>query len=207
MRTSNPFSLIAILRGIKPEMVIPVAEVLIAHGFKAIEVPTNSPRVFESIENLCKNIDLSIRIGAGTVLTPQQVVDAKNAGASFIVSPNTNAEVIRKAVEMDLDTFPGVYTITEAFEAIQAGSNRLKLFPANALTPTIIKDWKSVLPLQTEIYAVGGVDATNLSTWMQAGAAGVGLGSCLYKTEYLLDEIAARAFEITQAQKVNHSQT
>ncbi|MGB0922163.1 MAG: 2-dehydro-3-deoxy-6-phosphogalactonate aldolase [Alphaproteobacteria bacterium] len=174
----NP--IIAILRGIKPVEAADVATALVEAGIKVIEVPLNSPDPLKSIANMVAAVGDSAVIGAGTVLSPTQVDEVAEAGGRIIVSPNTNAAVIARALEKSLEPLPGIMTPTEAFRAIAAGATRLKLFPADTLGPAHLKALKAVLPTNVQVFAVGGVNAGNTADWMAAGAAGVALGSNLY---------------------------
>lgn len=191
--------LVAILRGLQPERALDVGETLIAAGWTCIEVPFNSPEPLISIEKLSKAFGQQCLIGAGTVLDPNQVVAVRNAGGRLIVSPNCNPEVIRKTVELRMASFPGIATPTEAFSALAAGTRTLKLFPASSFGARHIKALKDVLPRDVSIYAVGGVGADDVATWLQAGAAGFGFGSELFKANYSLEEIGERARRIKAA--------
>jgi 2-dehydro-3-deoxyphosphogalactonate aldolase len=191
--------LIAILRGLQPARAIEVGETLIAAGWRCIEVPFNSPEPLVSIEKLAKAFGAQCLIGAGTVLDPAQVSAVRDAGGQLIVSPNCNPEVIRATVEFGMASFPGIATPTEAFTAIAAGTRTVKLFPASTYGARHIKAMKDVLPHDVGIYAVGGVGADDIATWLQAGTAGFGFGSELFKPTYSLEEIAQRARKIKTA--------
>ncbi|MCB0326135.1 MAG: 2-dehydro-3-deoxy-6-phosphogalactonate aldolase [Bdellovibrionales bacterium] len=190
--------IIAILRGISPDQVLDVADILIGEGITCMEIPMNSPRVFESLELLCKEKSDVAQIGAGTVTSKDQLNQTIQTGASFVVSPNTNADLIAYAVEQKIRPLPGVFTISEAFEAMQAGAQDLKLFPAHILGPTIIKDWRSVLPKNIGIFPVGGIDASNFADFAQQDIQGVGLGSSLYHPSFELSQIKEQGKKFVQ---------
>ena len=191
--------LIAILRGIAPDEVLGVADILLAAGFRAIEVPLNSPQPFLSIERLAGHVAGDVAIGAGTVLTPDQVDAAASAGAGLILAPNCHTGVIRRTVGRGLYSMPGVATPTEAFAALDAGAHALKLFPADVLGTVSIKAWKAVLPMGVGLFAVGGIGADNLPSFRDAGVQGAGLGSSLYVPGMPLDELGRRARRLLTA--------
>ena len=170
--------LIAILRGIKPDEAVAVGEVLIEAGFEIIEVPLNSPSPMESIDKLAATFGKVALIGAGTVLTSGQVDTVFAAGGRLIVMPHADREVIQHARACDLPCVAGFATPTEAFGAIAAGANSLKLFPAEASSPSILKALRAVLPSDVPLIPVGGIDASNLAAWLRAGA--VSLVSALH---------------------------
>ena len=173
--------LVAILRGIKPSEAEAVGEALAESGFTLIEVPLNSPDPLLSIERLAKRLGDAAVVGAGTVLSAEQVADVASAGGRIIVSPNTDVSVIAKTASLGFVSLPGCYTPTEAFAALSAGAHALKFFPADAIGPIAIKGLKAVLPRETRCLAVGGVTPHTLSMWLEAGVDGFGLGSALYK--------------------------
>lgn len=177
----NHRQLIAILRGITPEEAVDVTAALVDAGITMIEVPLNSPRPWESISNMRKAFDGKALIGAGTVLTEQDVDDLVSFEGQFVVSPNCDVEVIRATKRAGLQSFPGVLTPSECFAAIQAGADGLKIFPASVIGPSGVKAMKAVLPPKMPVYAVGGVDAENFDVWVQAGVDGAGIGGGLYK--------------------------
>lgn len=185
--------MVAILRGVQPHEVIAVADVLVEEGFEIIEVPMNSPEPFESIRLLAEKYGQDYLIGAGTVLTVEQVEKVHEVGGRLIVSPNTNTKVISAAKALDMVVLPGCVTPSEAFDALEAGADALKFFPATAVAPSMFKALASVLPKGTKMLAVGGVDETNLADFAAKGMAGYGLGSCLYKSGKSLDEIRVSA--------------
>jgi len=185
--------LVAILRGVTPQRVHGVAEALFAAGFRAIEVPLNSPEPLKSIEALAKHFGDRCLTGAGTVLTTQQADQVANAGGKLMVTPNTNPDVIARGVQQGLTVMPGFYTPSEGFAAITAGAKYLKLFPASSGGIGHLQAMLAVLPKTILVYAVGGVGAGNMSEWRKAGAAGFGLGSELFKPDFTDEEIATRA--------------
>jgi 2-dehydro-3-deoxyphosphogalactonate aldolase len=173
--------LIAILRGIAPKEASAVLEALIGAGIGLIEVPLNSPEPLTSIRLMAEAAKGRAWIGAGTVLTADEVDAVAAAGGEFIVSPNVDGQVIRKTKARRLGSFPGVFTASEALAAIAAGADALKFFPASLLGPEGIKAIGVVLPGTIPLLAVGGVDAANIATYRKAGVAGFGLGSNLYR--------------------------
>ena len=172
--------LVAILRGLSPADAPAVGEALVNSGWKLIEVPLNSPEPLASIAALAKAHPDAL-VGAGTVLTVQQVRDVHSAGGELIVSPNFNADVVREAVRLGMVCLPGVGTATEAFAALEAGAHGLKLFPAEMIPPAAVKALRAVLPPQTLLLPVGGVTPANMAVYRAAGADGFGIGSALYK--------------------------
>jgi 2-dehydro-3-deoxyphosphogalactonate aldolase len=193
--------LVAILRGVTPARIEGVAEALFAAGIRAIEVPLNSPDPFRSIEALSRIYGERCLTGAGTVLTRAQVDQLADAGGKLMVTPNTDPGVIARGVEKGLTVMPGFYTPSEGFAAVAAGAKYLKLFPASTGGITHLQAMLAVLPKTVPVYAVGGVGAGNMSEWRQAGAAGFGLGSELFKPAFTDDEIATRARKCVAAFK------
>jgi 2-dehydro-3-deoxyphosphogalactonate aldolase len=191
--------LIAILRGVRPDEVEGVADVLVETGFRAIEVPLNSPDPLASIETLARRFGDQVVVGAGTVLNVAAVARCASAGAKLILAPNRNVDVIRTACGLGLIAMPGVATPSEAFEALDAGAQTLKLFPADVLGTASLKAWNAVLPAQTPMFVVGGIAAGNLRAFREAGAAGAGLGSSLYTPGLALDELRRRAVNLLAA--------
>ena len=173
--------LIAILRGVRPDEAVPIGETLLDAGFRVIEVPLNSPQPLDSIIRLAAAFGDRARIGAGTVLTVEQVRDVAAAGGTLVVSPNANPAVIRATKAAGLWSGPGVATPTEGFAALDAGADILKLFPAEQLPPAVVKAWRAVLPRDVPLVPVGGVTPETMPAFVSAGASGFGLGSALYK--------------------------
>lgn len=173
--------LIAIVRGMSPDEAEAIGEAIQQSGIRIIEVPLNSPDPLVSIERLAKTFGDSMLVGAGTVLSVDQVARVRDAGGRIIVSPNTNADVIAASADAGLVSSPGYFTPSEAFAAIGAGATALKLFPAEAATPSVLKAHLAVLPREVPLMVVGGVKPDNMRSWLDAGAAGFGLGSGLYK--------------------------
>ena len=183
--------LIAILRGMKPEEAPWVMETLI--GFSILEVPLNSPRPLESIAYLVRHAPSGVLTGAGTVLTEGQVADVAATGAKLIIAPNCVAPVIAAAKARGLIALPGVATPTEAFAALAAGADGLKMFPGELLPPVAVKAWRAVLPKETLLVPTGGVTPDNVAAYRAAGADGFGIGSALYKPGMSRDELAQKA--------------
>ena len=172
--------LVAILRGITPDEAVPIAGALTSTGWSLIEVPLNSPRPMESIARISSAFPEAL-VGAGTVLRAQQVREVHAAGGRLVVAPNFQADVVREAVALGMVCLPGVMTPTEAFAAIDAGADGLKLFPAEMITPAVIKALRAVLPPSTILLPVGGISPDNMAAYSAAGASGFGIGSALYK--------------------------
>ena len=185
--------LIAILRGLHPQEAAAVGEVLYAAGFRVIEVPLNSPSPYESIAILRKALPPDCLIGAGTVLTPEQVELVKEAGGQVIVMPHSDAKVLRAAKAAGLYLSPGVATPTEAFAALEEGADILKLFPAEQMGPAVVKAWLAVLPTGTILAPVGGITPDNMQVFIDAGVKGFGLGSGLFKPGMSVEQVAANA--------------
>ena len=189
----NHRHLIAILRGITPGETIAVCEALITAGITMIEVPLNSPDAFTSIATASNALGDSADIGAGTVLSKKQVWAVADAGGTFIVSPDTNRSVIEETVRIQLLSYPGVFTPTDAFRAIRSGATGLKFFPAEVLGPKGIKAMKAVLPVEIPLYAVGGANPDNFAEYFTAGCAGFGLGTYIYKPGMSAEQVSERA--------------
>lgn len=184
---------IAILRGVTPAEVVAVGRALVTAGVPIIEVPLNSPQAFESIDRLVASLGNQALIGAGTVLTPADAGRVADAGGRLVLSPNFDADVVRMTKAKGLLSMPGVATPTEGFQALAAGADALKLFPAELLDPRVHKAWRAVFPPATAMFAVGGVGEHNLAAFKAAGAAGVGVGSSLYAPGVSLEEVSRRA--------------
>ncbi len=176
----DPLPLIAVLRGITPEEVSAVSGALMGEGFRVLEVPLNSPRPFESIRLLAESCGDQCLVGAGTVLDLADVARVREAGGKVVVMPHADIAVIREAKAQRLICVPGVATPTEAFAALAAGADGLKMFPAEALPPGALKAWRAVLPRDALVFAVGGIRPDNMGTYWSAGASGFGTGSNLY---------------------------
>lgn len=191
--------LIAIIRGVTPTEAVAIGEAIYAGGFRAIEVPLNSPDPLRSIESIRTALPADCRVGAGTVLTVDDVHRTRDVGAEIIVSPNTFEDVIAETVRLGLASYPGAATPSEAFTALRAGAGAIKIFPAETVGIAGMKAWASVLPKGTPLLPVGGVDASNLAQWRAAGAAGAGIGSSLYRAGDDPAEVSRRASEMTRA--------
>lgn len=185
--------LVAILRGITPDQAEAIGEVLIAAGIRIIEVPFNSPQPLDSIARLARRFGAKAIIGAGTILDIAQVRAVADAGGQLIVSPATNAAVISASVAAGLVSAPGYFTPTEAFTAIDAGAHVLKLFPAEAASPAVLKAQRAILPANVPIIIVGSVTSATMQPWRDAGASGFGLGSALFKPGQSRQTVAEQA--------------
>lgn len=184
---------VAIIRGVTPPEAVDIAQAIFDGGLRAIEVPLNSPSPLDSIHRIAQAFDGRMAVGAGTVLTTEEVDAVRDVGGTIIVSPNTNTQVIRRAVELGLDAAPGFSTPTEAFAAIDAGARYLKLFPAVSLGPAHVKQIKAVLPADVEVWAVGGVGPANMAAWWAAGVRGFGLGGEVYRAGQAAAETREKA--------------
>jgi len=188
--------LIAILRGIKPTEAEAVGHALYDAGFRLIEVPLNSPDPLDSIRVMRAALPTDCLIGAGTVLNPDDCARIQDAGGELIVMPHSDPAVIRAAKALGMASCPGVATPTEAFAALAAGADVLKMFPAEQLGPVVLKAWRAVMRPPIALAPVGGITPDNISVYAQAGASGFGLGSALYKPGLSATEVGqnARAF-------------
>jgi len=191
--------LIAILRGITPEEAVPITAALIDAGLSSIEVPLNSPDPYASIFAMASEFGDHALIGAGTVLTLEQVARVAQAGGKLVVSPNTDSAVIRATVAAGLQSWPGALTPTECFAALAAGATGLKIFPASIIGPEGIRAMRAVLPSKTPVYAVGGAGPSNFAEWVKAGASGFGIGSALYAPGMSVADVTTRARALVAA--------
>ena len=185
--------LVAILRGLKPAEAVPIARALYDADFRLIEVPLNSPEPLRSIAAIRAALADDALVGAGTVLSVQAVAQVRAAAGELIVMPHADTAVIRAAKASGAICIPGVATPTEAFAALDAGADALKLFPAELITPAALKAMRAVLPSSTALYPVGGITPDGMAVYRAAGAAGFGLGSALYVPGRALDDVAQRA--------------
>ena len=191
--------LIAILRGIEPNEVHDITQVLIDAGITKIEVPLNSPQPFQSIEKMVNSFGLYATIGAGTVLHLDQVKTLAEIGCQMVISPNADPDVIRASKTAGLLSYPGVFTPTECFSALNNGADGLKFFPAFKLGLDGFQALKAVLPKSAKTYAVGGVGAPDFKAWKAAGVTGFGVGSNLYKPGMSVADIASNAATLVAA--------
>lgn len=191
--------LVAILRGVRPDEVVEVAGTLVDAGIRAIEVPLNSPEPYRSLRLLCDAYGTTCLCGAGTVLDANQVERVREAGGSLIVAPNTDAAVVRRALDLGLVAMPGFATATEAFAAVSAGARYLKLFPASTYGVQHVKALRAVLPQGTRIFAVGGIGPNAFVEWRRAGVDGFGVGSEIYRPGFDAQEVSRRATAIVSA--------
>lgn len=191
--------LIAILRGLDPLRAADTAEVLLDAGITMIEVPLNSPDPFRSIAAIATKHSGRGMFGAGTVLNASDIAHLAQAGGSFVVSPNCNTEIIQATKTAGMASFPGVFTPSECFAALEAGADGLKIFPAEVMGPAGTKALRAVLPKDVDVYAVGGASPDNFSSWVDAGVNGFGLGSYIFKPDQSIDQIAQNAKSAVQA--------
>ena len=191
--------LVAILRGVRPEEVEAIGDVLIDAGFAIIEVPLNSPDPIESIRRLAARCGDRALVGAGTVLDPADCARIAAAGGRLVVTPHADPEVVRAAKAVGMLAVPGFMTPGEAFALLRAGADGLKLFPAEAASPAVVKALLAVLPAGTAILPVGGIEAGNMAPWRAAGAAGFGIGSAIYKPGDSAATVANKARRLMEA--------
>ena len=177
----TPLPLVAVLRGIAPGEVLEVGAALVDHGFRILEVPLNSPEPFDSIAKLAGAFGERCLTGAGTVLRVADVARVADAGGKLIVMPHGDVAIIREAKRAGLVCLPGVATPTEAFAALDAGADGLKMFPAEQLSPAVLKAWRAVLPKDALVFPVGGIRPDNMAPYWAVGANGFGTGSNLYQ--------------------------
>ncbi len=200
-RTLATNGLIAILRGLRPEEAESIGSALYAAGIRIIEVPLNSPQPLRSLEILRRILPEDCLVGAGTVLSAEQVRAVKVAGGQLIVMPHCDVQVLRAAKDAGLYLAPGVATPSEAFAALTAGADALKVFPAEQVGIGAMKAWLAVLPPGTALLPVGGITPDNMAPYLRAGAAGFGLGSALYSPGLPADEVGRRAQAFIQARR------
>jgi 2-dehydro-3-deoxyphosphogalactonate aldolase len=192
-------NIVAILRGVQPDEVQAICAALIESGIATIEIPLNSPRPFDSIERLAREFGGVATIGAGTVLTAQEVRDVANVGGRIIVSPNFATDVVHETKRLKLESWPGVLTPSECFGALNAGADGLKIFPCSVLGPAGVKAIRAVLPPDVSLYAVGGVGPKNFAEWLASGISGFGIGTALYKPGDNAVQVKSAAQEIVRA--------
>ncbi|MET4133499.1 2-dehydro-3-deoxyphosphogalactonate aldolase [Porphyrobacter sp. MBR-155] len=195
--TSRP--LVAILRGVTHDQVVDIAQAIHNAGITMIEVPLNSPEPFKSIAKLADALADQCLCGAGTVLSVAQVDAVHECGGQLVISPCTNAAVIARSVELGLTSMPGIATPTDAFAAVDAGAQALKLFPASTYGPAHVAALKAVLPPQVQIFAVGGIQSGSMGQWLAAGTDGFGIGTELYRPGMTAADVSERASQIVAA--------
>jgi 2-dehydro-3-deoxyphosphogalactonate aldolase len=191
--------LIAILRGVKPDEVLAIAEALEHQGVAIVEVPLNSPQPMASIALLAREFGERLLIGAGTVMTSAQVAEIADAGGKLVVTPHADAAVTRAAKGRGLLAVPGFFTPTEAFAMLAASADALKLFPAEGASPAMLRALRAVLPVGTAVLPVGGIDGSNMAAWQAAGAAGFGIGSAIYRAGDSPATVGAKAHALVAA--------
>jgi 2-dehydro-3-deoxyphosphogalactonate aldolase len=185
--------LVAILRGVRPDEVEAIGEELVAAGFTLLEVPMNSPDPLDSVARLAKRFEGRAIIGAGTVLDVDGVAAVQAAGGTMVISPNMNPRVIAATAAAGLVSLPGIATPSEAFLALETGATALKLFPAEAASPVVLKAMRAVLPKTVRVLPVGGITPEGMAPWTAAGAAGFGLGGALYSVGATAEQVGANA--------------
>lgn len=190
---------VAVLRGMSPAEAVAVGQALVDASIPVMEVPLNSPDPFASIALQAERFGEAAIVGAGTVLRPEDVARVADAGGTIVVSPNFNEEVVRATKRCGLISVPGVFTPTEAFRALDAGADALKLFPGDGVSPKVVKALRAVLPSDALVVVTGGVDAGNIGDWLAAGASGVGIGSALYKPGKSSADVAVDAQRFADA--------
>ncbi len=191
--------LIAILRGVRPDEVIPICAALEAAGVAVVEVPLNSPNPMESIHLLAENFGERLLIGAGTVMTPAQVEEIAGVGGRLIVTPHADPELVRAAKRLKMFAAPGFFTPAEAFSLLRAGADAIKLFPAEGSNPAALRGMRAILPPGTLVIPVGGIAPDNIGIWHEAGAAGYGIGSSIYKPGDTAEIVGRKAVALVAA--------
>lgn len=200
--------LIAVLRWITPQEVESVTETLVQAGFRLIEVPLNSPDPYVSIERLARRFGSEVLVGAGTVMSPDSVSRVGDAGGRLIVMPHADTAVVRAARKHGFACFPGVSTPTEGFAALDAGADGLKIFPAEAISPSVLKAWRAVFANDIPLLPTGGITPEAMASWVEAGASGFGVGGNLYRPGKSLKEIADSAVAFVSTwREISHHQT
>lgn len=184
---------LAVLRGLAPEEAVAVGQVLVDAAIPVLEVPLNSPEPYRSIRLQADRFGGAAIVGAGTVLRPEEVARVADAGGTLVVSPNFSEAVVRATKRSGLLSVPGVFTPSEAFRALDAGADALKLFPGEGLSPKVVRALRAVLPPGTLLAVTGGVDAENLAGWFAGGVSAVGIGSALYRPGKAVADVAADA--------------
>jgi 2-dehydro-3-deoxyphosphogalactonate aldolase len=197
--TLSKLPLLAILRGIQTHECEEIALGLYQQGFRCIEIPLNSPEAVRSIHQLAQILPEDCLVGAGTVLTAEQVLQVQQAGGRLIVMPHTDTALISFTKQQGMVCFPGVATISEAFAALQAGADGLKLFPTESVPPSVLKAWRTVLPADCLCLPVGGVKPAGMQAYLQAGANGFGLGASLYQAGWSVQQVRQAASEFVAA--------
>jgi len=195
-------ALIAILRGLTNAQATRVGQCVYDAGFRSLEVPLNSPDPLRTIRTLQASLPADCIVGAGTVITVDQVRRCHEAGAQIIVSPNTDTSVITETLRLGMGSFPGAATPSEAFAAIHAGAGSVKIFPAEQVGTAGLKAWTAIIPKEIGLIPVGGVDASNIKGWLNAGATGFGIGSALFKPGITIDELHRRAVCMISAMEI-----
>ena len=190
-RYLDELPLIAILRGIQPDECLDIGHTLFEIGFRLIEIPLNSPDPFKSIKKLAFDLNEKALIGAGTIFNKKQLQNLCDAGGKLAVMPHSDLELIRKAKSLNLICIPGVASPSEAIAALNAGADALKVFPAEMIVPRVLKAWKSILPEGTKLFPVGGILPSLMSSYLEAGATGFGLGSALYLPGQAVKDVQA----------------